>query len=174
MDNMWWDLRTLIKVFTGQLNRSDMGQSYPMYPENPFTRVKIIPNELFSLKERIDAINNINNSITLNVAMNVFFTLTKRQMTYIFKQKQYGSVLYLIDILGNDLRYKLINYKDSQGNYCGYWVDKKKPLSKFEECYNKYIKMFYIVNGMFIPIDTPRFRKLENELSSMPVEEYMY
>lgn len=174
LDNMWWDIRSLLKIFIGQLNRSDMGKAYPMYPENPFTRNKISAIEINNLGKHINNLNKTPNTIEVNIVLQILFDVPITQLKRISKFAQYDIVLNLIRIFKHRARYKLINYHDSQGNICGYWTNKTEPLSKFEKCYKKFMTHFFFGNGFVVPIETPSLIRLQNELNQMPTEEYIY
>lgn len=175
LDNQWWDIRSLIQVFTGQLNRSDMERAYPIYPENPFTRKRIEPKELIKLRVRVEEINkNTNNSVDVNETLKILCSISLIKLNCIYVQDDYNSVLSIINLFEKQMRYKLIKYINSQGNYCGYWVDKNTELTQFEKCLYKYRQSFVIVEGMLMPIRTRRLLYLQQELDNLPDEEYMY
>ena len=48
---------------------------------------------------------------------------------------------YLTDKLTISMRFSIINNKDSQSNYIGYWVNKRKKLSDFEKLYREWNNM---------------------------------
>lgn len=175
LDDMWWDIRSLIRIFTGQLDRSNMGQSYPMYPENPFTRKRILPRELKTFNDRITYINeNIQETLNIDIVLRTFLNISLQRLLKIYKQELYDSVLSLVHTFEKTMRYKLINCQDSQGNFCGYWVNIKEKITRFEKCVIKINHSTVIVNGMLFTLETPTSYRLRQELNNMPKEEYIY
>lgn len=130
INKCWWDIRILINIFTAGINQSDMESPYPVYPMDPYTRKLIQPNELKKLKKHCDLLK-----IELNNALNIFLTFSVKILTKFYDTPQTERVYMIVDMLSKRLRYKLINYKNSQDCYCGYWVFKKEKKSTFEQLY---------------------------------------
>lgn len=184
--DVWWDIRTLTKTIAMQLNQSELEKPYPIFPENPFTRKKFTVNELFSLRSRINILQNINKNsmvspaeqsgdvkININIALAKFLTFPEKLLDTIRNEcSQYSASEKIIRKFSTCLRYKMINYKDSQGRYCGYWVAKRTPKSDFEKCYDEIVTATVMFNNVYVLFDTPAYRKMINKMVKLEQEEY--
>jgi hypothetical protein len=136
LSNGWWDLVFLINHFTQQLNNTDMENPYPTYPSNPLTRIPFKYEDIEKIKDRL-----LSNNISVNIALFMFFNATKILHNSWYKEAvghednhSYSMIYYL----KKKLRFKHINYKDSQDCLTGHWVTNATPLSEFEELYYNY------------------------------------
>lgn len=181
IDNMWWDIRTLSSTFAAQINQSELERPLPIYPENPFNRNKLSIEDLQKLKEQLEFINNVSkqNKISINIALKHFLSFPTSLMKSLLKdKKQYTMSVKIINKFSDKLRYKMINCKDSQGKYCGYWVTISEPLSEFEKCYDKIIHAMVVLNSgngqmMFSRLSYRNITHTINMLGRLKPEEYI-
>jgi hypothetical protein len=172
LDNLWWDIRTLIKTFTIQLNQSELSNPYPMYPENPFNRNRISVNELLQFKQQMDLIKNIDNNIKIHVSLGTFLNFSEKILSKIRNEKdQYKLSTNIIKEFNNYLRYKMINNKDSQGRFSGCWVSRKTPLTPFETCYRACLAANMIIGNTYLLLNTPTYMRNLNKLNKFKTEE---
>ena len=172
-DNTWWDIRTFVQTITMQINQSELEKPYPLFPENPFTRQKLEVYELINLRNHIKIIKECDTKFKIHISLQKFLSLTDKCLEGIRKTKtQYNTSVKIIDKLSKTLRYKMINYKDSQGRYCGYWVESSEQLSVFEKCYNDIMPATILTNDMYILLNTPIYRKMLDLMLRLPQEEY--
>jgi len=151
IDKMWWDIRTLNNTFTSQLNQTELENPYPIYLENPFTRNKISIDEISKIKYHNNVLKKYVN-LDVHISLEKFIDLSKKILDNIHRTtNQYDTACKIIKQFSKTLRFKTINYKDSQGRYCGYWVDKKEPLSTFETYYRKAISVSMIPENNIHP-----------------------
>ena len=124
--NKFWDVRMLCTCFSQQINSSDMGQSKINLLNNPFTRNMFTQYELKYIFHKIQQI-----PIKLELPLVTYFeySIKKRNIT----KNKIRRLFY------TKYRYKMLNYKDSQNNYVGKWVEKDTELSDFEMRYKEFI-----------------------------------
>ena len=184
-NNIWWDIRTLAKTLSMQLNQSESEKPYPIYPENPFTRVKFSIDEMMDFRDRIDMIEKLNNGELpfVHVALRAFLRIPLDKLKKIRdrpiddeytteKSVQYKTATSIIKQFSKKLRYKMINHKDSQGRYCGYWVYRREKFSVFEKCYDKIIHATIALENMSVFVDTREFRAMLQKIKILPQENY--
>jgi hypothetical protein len=89
---------------------------------------------------------------------------------------QYDVACKIIKQFAKKLRFKTINYKDSQGRYCGYWVPKKEKFSQFETYYHKAIAITLIPNNEIMPpfFEDFLYMSVFKKLDDMELEEYNF
>lgn len=180
IDDMWWDIRSLVKIFSQQLNQSELEKPFPIFIENPFTRTKIKLNDIRNLERHVSRLLKSNCDINIHIAVKKFIDMSDRQLNNILNSdSQYTESSKIINIFNKDMRFRMINYKDSQGRYCGYWVDDTTPLSAFEECYNEIITSSIIFNNEIFRINTfnPHFNthfyeRIIRKFNNLKQEEY--
>jgi hypothetical protein len=172
IDNMWWDIQMLNKTFSSQLNQTELEKPYPTYLENPFTRNKISISDIKKIRDFNDALKTHTN-IKINIALDTFTHMSNKILNDIKNTKQqYELSGKIIKQFSKVLRFRMINYRDSQNRYCGYWVNKKEQLSKFEKCYDEIVTATLFVDNFFVLIDSPAYRKIVMALSNLRQEEY--
>lgn len=176
IDGLWFDIRTLARTMACNLNQSDMDKPYPLYPENVFTRNRFDVAELLDFKKRLDYLKQIvpEEEFKFNIALNKFLSFKDRTLQ-IFRNEedQYKLQVGIINRFSQTMRYKLINYKDQQGRYCGYWVSNNTPKSRFEKCYNKIIDASILLHNTNILIDSATYRNSVRRINRLEKEEYI-
>lgn len=174
--NTWWDIRTLIRTLAMQLNQSELEKPLPIFPENPFTRQKFSVSELYCLRDHIQSLNQFvdPNELNVHISLTKFLSLPEKFLNSIRNDKsQYNVSTKIIHKFSTTMRYKMINYKDSQGRYCGYWVKKSVQLSPFEKCYNEIITATVMSNNIYVFFNTPIYRKIISNINRLTPEEYI-
>lgn len=125
----WWDLEILLIHFAEQLNSSCMSNPSPQWPSNPFNRQPFTKSQLLKLNKQITELK-----IPVNYMVKELFNYLQTKLRYVSMDKFTGC---FIGYVSHNYRYKLINCKDSQDNYIGYWEKKNVPLSLFEQRFNE-------------------------------------
>ena len=83
------------------------------------------------LKNRIKILK-----LKIPICLKIFLKSYNLDTCYCQSQKKYDRHSHgILDIFNDKLRFKLINNKDSQDSYIGYWTFRNKKLSKFEKLY---------------------------------------
>lgn len=190
-DNMWWDIRTLCKMITSQLNQSEMEKPYPIFPENPFTRKRINVDDLKKLYDKIklvmdcandniseriiDTFGYISNKILpIHITLDTFLRFSQKTLMILRDtETQYDLSTTIVDRFSQTMRYRMINQKDSQGRYRGYWVRKSEKMTKFEQCFDEIVTYTIISNNIRIVLNTQHYRKMFELLENIPTEEYI-
>lgn len=132
----WWDIEFVLYCFTQQLNNTDMENPYPIFPSSPLTRRVYDYEDLVKIKNRV---NNLKYPINIALKFILNSPVKYTNMWYDDCAKNNTNhTLLLLDYLTTELRFKIINYKDSQNCFTGHWVGKKEELSDFEILYNDY------------------------------------
>lgn len=156
----WWDLEILISTFAEQLNMSNMSNPCPQWPSNPFNRQPLSYSQLFIIE---DAVRKA--QIPINYVLKSLFDYLHEHET--------NSELVLgqtfLKYLSVRYRYRLINQKDSQDNYIGYWVSCKQPLSIFEQRYQEYSQIIPF-QGWVVLRERPEYQLYREILDSIPPE----
>jgi hypothetical protein len=174
MDNTWWDIRLLVSHFSTQLCNSDMENPSPSFPSNPYNRKNFSLNDLKIFKDKI---KNLNIKIYIGLAIFLTHVFDDFKTIKINEcETSHKLSLEIINLLSKSLRFKLINYKNSQDCYCGIWVYNMYPFSNFELLYKNYNDLpiqqlqttFY---GNFLVNNPVRYR-FELILNTLPKEEY--
>ena len=172
LDDKWCHLELVIYHITNQLNQSDMENSYPIYPTDPFTRKPLSCGSILKLKERIKLLK-INVNIALNTLLN--FDSITLQKCYIESLESGDRFSRLLDSeLRRYLRYRLINFRNSQSNFTGHWVSLKEDKSKFENLYDAWKNTPYQIQHPTTYEIMPNFQKqhLYNLLTNSPIEQW--
>lgn len=148
----WWDIRTLLNTIAFQLNQSEYEKPYPMFPENPYTRTKISISDIVSIKKRIKKLCKYGIHVDVNVAVKIFVNQRKKNLRYLRKiEDPYIVAITIIDEFADTLRYKIINYTNSQGCYCGYWVKKDEKKTQFEQNFSIFKSMYFTMDNIIMP-----------------------
>ena len=129
----WWDIELLLMHFAEQLNSSNMGLPTPTWPSNPFNNVHFTKIQISYLYRRIKKLK-----LQVNYMVQELFNYLMTKLRYVKISKFRGC---FITYVSHKYRYKMINSKDSQQNYLGYWVKKDTPYSLFEQRYREYTQM---------------------------------
>ena len=136
IDNKVWDIRLLSENWGNLLTSSEMQNSSPIFPSNPFTRKNL----------SLEDINNViqcmkSNNIKLYSPLKYLF-LNVNKILNINLSNSFNTNSELskkiIDLLNEQFRFRLLNKKDSQDNYIGIWVNKNEIKSDFEIFYEYY------------------------------------
>jgi hypothetical protein len=172
LDDHWWHIELIIYHIVEQLNHSNMENSYPIYPSNPFTREPFSPISMSKLKESIQTLK-----LPINIALYMFlnFDVITLQKCYTQSVNNNDRHSVLLDAeLRKHLRYKLINSRDSQSNLMGYWVLKKEDKSTFENLYDAWKDTPYQIICPVTYNIIPNFQKqhLYNLLNKSHVEQW--
>lgn len=168
----YWDIRILTYHFTQQLNNSEMEQPYPIFPSNPFTREQINMDSLLTFKKIIYEIN-----FPIHIALNLFINMSTKKFKICYneaKNKIDRFSITLIKYFKKKLRYKLINCRNSQNCFIGYWTSRDEKKSKFEELYDEWNSIPYQILCPFynIPINNPQKEYLYHIIINLEKEEY--
>lgn len=160
----WWDLELLLIHFAEQLNSSAMSNPSPQWPSNPFNRVPFDKSQLSKLGKQIKELK-----LPVNYMIKELFNYLQTKFRYVNIEKFTGS---FIAYVSSDYRFRIVNCKDSQGNYTGYWVKKTDPLSLFEE---RYIELKHITPGEYDDetdriVERDEYIFYKDILNSMPQE----
>lgn len=136
LNKKYWDIRILINVFSNHLTTSEMENPKPSFPHDPYTRRNFTPAELHTFKKTCKDLH-----------LKIYIGLAKfleANIEEIYKQ-EYGTSTemanLIIGTLSSNLRYKIINNKNSQDCYTGYWVLSNYKQSNFEKLYKLYNSM---------------------------------
>ncbi len=126
----WWDLEILLKHFAEQLNTACMDGPSPQYPSNPFNRQPFRRSQLLILHQQIQELH-----LPVNYLIAELFDYLKPNKSDLPNLETFAKTF--ITFISPRYRFKLVNHKDSQENYIGYWVKKTDPLTLFELRYNE-------------------------------------
>ena len=197
MNNVaWWDIRTLLIHITQCLNSSNMGNSYPQYPSDPFTRVPIPYKALSQIYCRAKELRlqihcsalvflYMINGRHLNIPDPSSQILPKLHINNNYNNynnynyNNYNNAKFLNtdelnEIMLLYLRFRNINSQDSQGNFIGIWEPKYTALNQFERSYRQYCQHPPYIFEANQEIVNPRRKLLENMLHQLPKEEWNY
>ena len=169
LSNGIWPICIIIDIFTHQINNSNMENPYPIFPHNPFTRKLFTPVDLIHLKEKI-----IELKIPINVSLKLLLKQQESSIDYLYREADSyldrHSIL-LLSLLQQHLRFMIINYKNSQNNYIGFWVKKFRELGEFEELYNDYKQVPYQIFDDGLIITNPYREYLKYVLKNYEIDE---
>jgi hypothetical protein len=165
----FWPIEIIINTLTHQINNSNMENPYSIFPNNPFTRKLFTPGDLIHLRDVIKELK-----ISINISLKLLLEQPKRSIVYIYKEASgyldRHSIL-LMSLLQQYLRFMTINYKNSQNNYLGFWVQKDMKFTPFEELYNDFKQVPYqIFNGGNI-LANPYREYLKYVLKDLEIDE---
>ena len=125
-EECWWDLEMLLTYFAELLNSSVMTNPAPQWPSNPFNRIPFEKSQLLGLAHQVYDLQ-----LPVNYMISSLFAYLQTDFNSINPDRfdqDFLSYLSKVD----QYRFKIMNTKDSQGNYLGYWVPKTEPFSTFE------------------------------------------
>ncbi len=169
-EESWWDIRQLLLQITQCLNSSNMGNSYPQFPNDPFTRRTIPYDELSEIYYR-----SMELQIPLHCSTLVFLYWLQGKSHRKQSNRWKRTILdtkQLNMILGTWLRFRNINNQDSQGNFIGIWDPKSRDVDVFERSYRQYCQHPPFIFEFGIEIVNPRRKILEDLLQRLPREEW--
>lgn len=168
----WWDLEFILNHFSQQLNHSDMENPYPIYPRNPLTRECYLESDIQKIRLMVVLMG-----IPVNVAFRAFIMLEDWVIYTVYNEANNninGSSSFLLNYLNSKLKFKYINFKNSQDCYTGHWVSINTPLTKFEKLFKKYNSVpwqaYDAVRGEYI-INPERIR-LQQQMNACPKEHW--
>lgn len=194
-ETSWWDIRTLLVHITQCLNSSNMGNSYPQFPNDPFSRMPIPYQVLSQIFHRSKELQ-----LHLHCSTLAFlYTVDGRKDQLVLeeglaqartknsdnnnkgnnryngrKNRKYLDTDELNDLLHIWLRFRNINSQDSQGNFIGIWEPKYSLLNQFERSYRQYCQHPPYIFEFGQEIANPRRKLLESMLHQLPREEWNY
>jgi len=167
IDKQPWNLETISKHWAHMLCSTDMQSPAPMFPFNPFTKKNISRDDIINYLEYVDKykikiykplkyiLENYDNII------NIESYNTNYQLSY-----------EIIDILEEKYRFRLINNKNSQECYNGYWVRKTSQLSEFERLLEYFESVPYQIIDYYGDVhDNPEKIFAQFQLDMFPIEE---
>lgn len=168
----WWDIRLLVNTFTIQLNQSELEEPFAVYPTNPYTRQPLKVSELMILRDKL-----IDIKLPVNSSFKIFINTSKKLLMECYRsfvKNRYNASQKIISILNTKLRFRIINCKNSQSDYCGLWVSKKQKKTQFELIYQKFrltplqiVNINHVTNDITIKENPEKIRlaKLLNKFS---------
>lgn len=148
MDNEYWVIDIITSHFTQQLNNSNMENPYPIYPNSPFNRKLFSVDSLIILKNKI-----LNLKMFINIALKLLLTQPINILQSIYNTVTINNFSEkMLELLQNNYRYMVTNFKNSQDVFTGLWVHKKMKPTQFEKLYEKLQNTPYqiLVNGRVI------------------------
>lgn len=160
----WWDINIILNHYSAQLNRSNMENPYPVYPSDPFTKTLITKKDVKNIVKKIKQL-----SLNINLSLKLFLLSKNIDLFYDQATLNYNNhSIALLDLFNTKLRYKLINNKDSQNSYTGYWTQRTMCLSRFEKLYNliKQTPMYVIDLDNFSYIN-PEINKIKKQMDNI-------
>lgn len=166
--NEYWNIDLILNQITQQLNQSNMENPYPIYPSSPFNRNPYTVKDLMNIKNKITSLN-----IKINIALKLFLNCDKKYINIMYDQansniSRFSSNLRTLFI--RSFRFKLINYKDSQNCYTGYWTNNKEPMSRFELIHKTWMDTPYQSYYNEMIVENQQKEELKNILESMNKE----
>jgi hypothetical protein len=160
MDREYWNVHIIISHFTQQLNMSSMENPYPIYPNSPFTRKPFSVGSLIILRDKIKRLG-----IPINIALKLLLSQSIGNLQLIYDNINNSTSNKLLELFETNYRYMLINSKNSQNVYTGFWVSENFPLTQFEKFYNELKTVPYqtVING-YIMLNNER-NIIENKMT---------
>lgn len=175
LDSVWWDIRTLLGTLAFQLNQSEYEKPFPTYPENPFTRKLFDVNDLIILRNSIKRLRKSKIDVNVNMAVDCFLSCGRQKLKkFCTITDKYNMSMQIITEFFNTMRYKIINYTNSQGCYCGYWVKKDELPSLFEQNYEKFKTLYYMGDRIIMARSGSATRKIIEYLRDAEKEEFPF
>lgn len=167
IDNQPWDVMMLSKQWAHMICSTDMQTPSPVFPFNPFTKKNINYKDIKNYLECIE-INKIKIYEPLKYILKNYNKLKYKELY----NTSYQLNSELIDILEEKYRFKLINNKNSQDCYNGYWVKKNSRYSEFERILEYYESIPFQIMGYFGDIyDNPEKIFAKFQLDMFPTED---
>jgi len=169
LDNKIWDINLLAYQWANLLCSTEMQNSSPIFPSNPFTRKNInfddIKNILNILK-----INKIKIYKPLKYLLENSYRIINDTIEY---NTDFNLSRKIINILEEKFRFRLLNIKNSQDCYIGIWIDKCIQKSDFEIFFDYYDKLPMQIHGFYGEI-IDNYEKTETKcmLDNYPKEKY--
>jgi hypothetical protein len=170
IDNKIWDITLLIDLWANSLCSTEMQNSSPVFPSNPFTRKNInledVRNIIFCLN-----CNKIKIYSPLKyLLLNFNRVLDKNDVNYNTDCKLKKKITNLLE---EQFRFRLLNIKNSQDSYIGIWVDKYFTQSDFEVFFDYYDKLpIQTQNTYGEIIDNYEKIQIKNLLDNYPLDNY--
>lgn len=136
LDKEYWDIHIITSHFVQQLNMSNMECPYPVYPNNPFNRIPFTPQALLDLRDRLSYLN-----MPINITLRLLLVQPINKLKELYSDALINKdkiSFKLLDLFNDNFRFKIINNKNSQNQYNGYWTKKSSPFDKFEKAYHQW------------------------------------
>lgn len=170
MDNKIWDINLLLDQWTNLLCSTEMQNSSPIFPSNPFTRKNISSHD-------IKNILNIakNNKIKLYAPLKYLFMNVDKILVNNYEKfnTDFNLKRKIINLLEEKFRFRLLNIKNSQDSYTGIWIYKEISLSDFEIFFDYYDKIpIQVQNFLGNIIDNNEKIHIKQLLDNYPKDIY--
>jgi hypothetical protein len=166
IDNKLWDIRLLLDQWSQLLCATEMQNSSPVYPSNPYTRKNINQEDIKNILKSLKI-----NKLKVYTPLRYFFENYNKISMSVNYNTDYELKKQLINLLEEKFRFRLLNNKNSQDAYTGIWVDKYEKLSDFEIFYDYYDKMpMQIQTPYGGPIDNYEKIEVKKLLDKYPKE----
>ncbi len=144
VNNKLWDIRLLLEQWSQLLCATEMQNSSPVFPSNPYTRKNINKEDIDNIIKCLKI-----NKLKIYKPLKYIFENFNRISLSINYNTNYDIKTQLINILEEKFRFRLLNNKNSQDAYTGIWVDKNETWSDFEIFYNYYDKLPIQIQTLF-------------------------
>lgn len=115
----WWDIRSLSKHLTFQLESASSMTPLPIYPSSPFTRLSYTHTSLLKLPHYFRR-----NRMTIRPSLYFFLRFGVEK-----------SALEIKQLFEMYMRFAPTPQKDSMGCFTGTWISLNAPMSNFEKLY---------------------------------------
>ena len=165
IDNEYWHIDILINNITQQLNNSTMENPYPTYPNNPFNRIPVTPNSILKIKQRITVLQK-----QIHIGLKLFLSQSNESLDEMYNAALNSNDLFspqILALFNKNLRFMIINSKNSQDSYIGIWVHQKYPMTNFEILYTHFKNMPYQIMHHGYVINNPQRAFFSNKLASI-------
>lgn len=170
VDNELWDINIIINHITYQLNNSNMENPYPIYPNNPFTRKSFSPKSLMLVYNRILFLNK-----SVNISLKLFLSQSENFLQLFYEESLTNLDRFsrlILNLFLKNLRFMIVNCKNSQDCYIGHWVNTNHPVTQFEILYDRLKNAPYQIYENGYIVNNYRRDILRNILLSYPVDNY--
>lgn len=157
IDKKVWDIQLLLDNWANLLTSSEMQNSSPIFPSNPFTKKNL------SLEDFDNIIKCLKSSKLLLYAPLKYLILNSKKINQnISFNTNINLSRKIINLLEEKFRFRLLNKKDSQDNYTGIWVSNTESKSDFEIFYDYYDSLPIQIQNIYGQI-YDNFEKLETK-----------
>jgi hypothetical protein len=130
-----------------------MENPYPIYPNSPFNRKIFSVNDLMTLGKKLKELKK-----PVNIALKLLLNQPYEILQTIYENIGVNNFSTdLVELLKNNYRYMIINSKNSQDIYTGFWVQKQMPYTQFEKLYESLNNIpFQIIMDGYIVMNNGR------------------
>lgn len=170
LDGEYWQIDIVVNHISYQLNSSNMENPYPIFPSNPFNRKLFSIESLLSLRNYLKEKNK-----KVNIGLKYFLNNDLKTLKLFYNESQKTNDRFCLKLLNkykSNLRFMIVNNKNSQNHFQGVWIRENYPKQQFERLYDYWKNVSYQIILAGRITDNVYKKELKKRINSIPEDNY--